>query len=208
MDFDRLTNEKLQTNAFDQWKDDEEEFERDYRLACKWAWELTQQPDKWLILDTETTGLDVSTAEIVQLALLRPDSSTLFETLLKPDGPISDGAARVHGLTAQRLKDAPGFVQIYPKLLEVLAGDLVIVCYNVGYDRPILFNACARAGLVTPANEWECAMEWYSKFVGDWNSYHQSYRWQRLPGGDHSAAGDCRATLRLIKKMAEAHHKQ
>lgn len=31
-----------------------------------------------------------------------------------------------------------------------------------------------------------------------------NYRWQRLPGGDHSALGDCWATLKVLQKMAES----
>lgn len=29
-------------------------------------------------------------------------------------------------------------------------------------------------------------------------------RWQPLPGGDHSALGDARATLAVLKRMAES----
>jgi DNA polymerase-3 subunit epsilon len=45
-------------------------------------------------------------------------------------------------------------------------------------------------------------MRQYAAFVGEWNEYHGNYRWQRLPGGDHSALGDARATLSLLKRMA------
>jgi DNA polymerase-3 subunit epsilon len=45
-------------------------------------------------------------------------------------------------------------------------------------------------------------MHWYSQWIGDWNDYHGNYKWQRLPGGDHSALGDCRATLAVLKQMA------
>ena len=50
---------------------------------------------------------------------------------------------------------------------------------------------------------WECAMHPYSQWVGDWNDYHGSYRWQRLPGGDHTAIGDCHATYAVLQRMAE-----
>jgi DNA polymerase-3 subunit epsilon len=43
----------------------------------------------------------------------------------------------------------------------------------------------------------------YAEFVGEWNDYHGNYRYQKLPGGDHTAVGDCRATLKVIKKMAK-----
>jgi DNA polymerase-3 subunit epsilon len=43
----------------------------------------------------------------------------------------------------------------------------------------------------------------YSKYVGEWNDYRKDFKWQKLQGGDHSALGDCRATLEVIKKMAK-----
>jgi DNA polymerase III subunit epsilon len=45
-------------------------------------------------------------------------------------------------------------------------------------------------------------MLWYSQWVGERNEYHGDYKWQRLPGGDHSALGDCKATLEVIEAMA------
>lgn len=43
----------------------------------------------------------------------------------------------------------------------------------------------------------------YSQFVGDWDRYRNAYRWQKLWGGDHTALGDCRATLARIAEMAK-----
>ncbi len=40
------------------------------------------------------------------------------------------------------------------------------------------------------------------KYMGEWNYYHQSYKWPKLQGGDHTAVGDCQATLRVINEMA------
>jgi hypothetical protein len=56
------------------------------------------------------------------------------------------------------------------------------------------------------ARRLACAMSNYASFVGEWNDYHGNYKWQRLPGGDHSAIGDCLATLELIKKMAASNY--
>jgi DNA polymerase III subunit epsilon len=51
---------------------------------------------------------------------------------------------------------------------------------------------------------YECAMLAYSDWIGNWNEYHGNNRWQRLPGGDHTALGDCRATLKVLRKIAAA----
>jgi DNA polymerase-3 subunit epsilon len=42
----------------------------------------------------------------------------------------------------------------------------------------------------------------HAEWVGEWDDYHRSFRWQKLQGGDHSALGDCLATLEIIKKIA------
>jgi DNA polymerase-3 subunit epsilon len=44
----------------------------------------------------------------------------------------------------------------------------------------------------------------YARFIGEWNSYYNSYKWQKLDGGDHTALGDCLATLEVIRVMAGA----
>ena len=59
---------------------------------------------------------------------------------------------------------------------------------------------------------WHCAMEAYAELYGDWNDYHQSYRWQKLSDAArvmnikasnlHSALGDCQTTLAVIQAMA------
>ena len=42
----------------------------------------------------------------------------------------------------------------------------------------------------------------YARFIGEWASWKDDYKWQKLPGGDHTALGDCIATLNIIKEMA------
>jgi len=180
----------------------QDQIKQDRKAAQEWAANLLTRHD-WLILDTETTGLNIHTAEIIEIALLRPDGSVLLNQRLKPRGAIESGASRTHGITLANLADCPSFSDIYLNLRAVLS-DLVVVCYNADYDQPILRNECRRAGLPDIENQWRCAMVKYAEFVGEWSEWHGNYRYQRLPGGDHSAIGDCRATLKLIQKMAAA----
>lgn len=82
-------------------------------------------------------------------------------------------------------------------------GGVRVIIFNSGYDWPLIEAACARHGLAVPAPSIvECAMMQYSTWVGDWNDYRGNYRWQKLPSGDHSALGDARATLKVLRTMA------
>jgi hypothetical protein len=186
-------------------------------------------PRSIIILDTETTGLQ--DAEIVQLGLLYPDGTTALDTLVRPsfDGLGCDGipadATCIHGITDAMVADAPSLFELLPQLEELMHGKTVIV-YNVAYDFDILLGCLYRRwrapdkaaaiwqdkrddsardkayAWLNGAPAWECAMQQYAQWYGEWNSYRGRYKWQRLPGGDHSAIGDCRACLSVLRKMA------
>ena len=70
---------------------------RDHNEATQWAHELLERPD-WVILDTETTGLDGS-AEIISITVMSSTGEILLDTLLKPSGCIPQDASAVNGIT-------------------------------------------------------------------------------------------------------------
>jgi len=169
--------------------------------AVLWAKGLLARKD-WVILDTETTGL-MSNDQVVQVGILAPDGAVLLDTLVQATCEMSSKAFMVHGISAKMLASAQGFAEVLPKIREI-AGNKYLVIFNGEYDTRMLVQSARAAGL--PAEDayfmWIDAMMPYAKFVGEWNDYYGNFRWQRLPGGDHSAIGDCKATLELIKRMA------
>jgi DNA polymerase-3 subunit epsilon len=179
---------------------------RDRNAAIEWAQELLARDD-WVILDTETTGLE-SDAEIISITIMSPAGEILLDTLLKPSICISQDASAVNGITDEMVADAPLFSDIFTRIQHVLAGKL-IVAYNADFDERMLMATCYRYKV--PYKEivvqngispWQCAMIQYAAYFGEWNHYYGNYRWQKLPKGDHTAKGDCLATLGLIHKMA------
>lgn len=52
----------------------------------------------YIILDTETTGLD-NTAEIVEISVINDQGEVLLDTLIKPTKPIPGDATAIHGIT-------------------------------------------------------------------------------------------------------------
>lgn len=195
--------------------------------AIEWAREMLAKPDEIRILDTETTGL--YGAEIVEIAVIDGHGNVLLNRRVKPSPegltqmvtPGGSGvcASDIHGITPELLANEPSFAAIYPELRTVLTGKELII-YNAGYDAPILRDEVKRIDPdydqlssdvgVLGYIECHCAMELYAAYYGEvrwergrgWNEWNWSYRWQKLSGGDHSALGDCQATLRLINGMA------
>ena len=171
--------------------------------AVRWARSLLSE-GTFVVLDSETTGLGTP-VDFVEVGVLSGRGEPLFDSLIKPSCPVEPGASRVHGRTIQSLMGERCFVEVYPDLLEALWGKRVVV-YNAPYDRRVWDTAVkglgARAALVGELAPWECAMRAYAAYVGE-RSKRGGYKNQKLVGGDHTALGDARVTLRLIRRMAE-----
>lgn len=173
--------------------------------ATEWARALlARDPSTWVILDTETTGLRYND-EVIQIGMIDGAGNVLIENqLVKPTCPISIEARQVHGIFPVHVENAPSFADVLPHLRAAVAGKLLVI-YNAEFDLRMLEQSARAHGqdLGLKMEMHTCAMKTYALWYGDWNDYHQSFRWQRLPGGDHSALGDCRSALELIRKMAE-----
>ncbi len=180
---------------------DFEDMLADYHSKAQvWAAGVLANKEDYVILDTETTGLQ--NAEFVQVSIIDLDGGVLLNTLAKPTCPIEPGAQNVHGISMEQLVAAPTYVDLYPQLEKTVNGR-TILAYNAAFDRGILENTARNHGapLLKPEG-WECVMLKYAEYYGEWNEYYESFRWQKLKGGDHSALGDCRATLDILKQMA------
>ncbi|XGV96003.1 MAG: exonuclease domain-containing protein [Leptolyngbya sp. BL-A-14] len=158
--------------------------------------------EDWVILDTETTGL--RNAEIIQIGVLSGGGEVLLDSLVKPTIPIPHKTSIIHGISDDQVQNAPTFPEIYPHFVDLIKNKAVVI-YNAQFDEAIFRYCCNRAHFNVPGfTELHCAMQWYAKWIGDWSDYHGNYRWPKLPGGDHSAIGDCHATLKVIQMMSNS----
>ena len=170
--------------------------------SIEWARGIFQQKENWLIFDTETTGID--RAEICQICLIDLDGQVLLDTLLKPTRPIPPGATAIHGITDAMVANEKSFTDIYPALVDIFANKQGLA-YNAQFDVRILNYSCQlhKLSLLEAVARTEDVMVPYSNYYGEPNPKKNSYKWQKLPSGDHSAKGDCLATLEVLKQMAK-----
>lgn len=104
-----------------------------------------------LAIDTETTGLDATTARVIEIAAIRVsgleiEGEPALEQLLRPDVPVPESASHIHGLTSDDLAACPRFADIAPALRDLMQ-EVVVIGHNVGYDLAILDREYARAAL-------------------------------------------------------------
>jgi len=90
----------------------------------------------YVVLDMETTGLDVSRSEIMEMGAVKIKNgreTEVFHTLIKPRRGISKASKKITGITEEMLEGQPTIEEVLPRFLEFL-GDAVIVAHNANFD--------------------------------------------------------------------------
>lgn len=104
-----------------------------------------------IVLDTETTGLEISQDHrIIEIGCVelrsRRVSGNDFHRYVNPERAIDLGARDVHGLDSTFLADKPRFAELAEALWEYLTGAELII-HNASFDLAFLDAEFARAGL-------------------------------------------------------------
>ncbi len=92
-----------------------------------------------VVLDTETTGLNVSDGhriiEIGGIEILNRRISTenRFHRYINPQRDIEAGALEVHGITAEFLADKPSFEEISEDFVQFISGAQLLI-HNAAFD--------------------------------------------------------------------------
>lgn len=103
-----------------------------------------------VIFDLETTGVNITTDRIIEIALIKilPSGEQIRKRkLINPQMPVPAGAVAVHGISDEMLKDAPTFKAVANELKQFLDG-CDLGGYNSNrFDIPLLVEEFLRAGI-------------------------------------------------------------
>ena len=98
-------------------------------------------------IDLETTGINLGTDRIVEIAIVKilPDKSrSIKRKLINPGIPIPPESSEVHGITDEMVKDAPEFRQVANEIKQILDG-CDLAGYNSNrFDIPLLVEEFLR----------------------------------------------------------------
>jgi len=100
--------------------------------------------------DLETTGTNLATDRIVEIAMIKifPDKTNAAKhKLINPQMPIPKSSSDIHGITDEKVKDAPVFKQVANELKQFI-DDADISGYNSNrFDIPLLMEEFLRVGI-------------------------------------------------------------
>ncbi len=103
-----------------------------------------------VVLDTETTGLEASKGHrIIEIGCVemvnRRITRNNLHLYINPEREVDEGAAAVHGMTWDDLRDKPTFAQIVDQFLDFCRGAEIII-HNASFDTGFLDAELARLG--------------------------------------------------------------
>ena len=118
---------------------------------------------KYIILDTETTGLEVKQGHrVIEIGAVllndRKKSEDHFHSYINPSRLIDEEASKVHGITNADLEDKPSFDEIAEEFLEFVEGSTLVI-HNAPFDVGFLNNELKLASTSYPMLEDICEIE-------------------------------------------------
>ena len=118
---------------------------------------------KFIILDTETTGLEVHQGHrIIEIGAVllndRKKSEEHFHSYLNPSRLIDEEASKVHGIMNEDLLDKPYFEEVAEEFLEFIDGSTLVI-HNAAFDVGFLNHELKLASSKYPMLEDICEIE-------------------------------------------------
>lgn len=154
-----------------------------------------------IFLDTETTGLSRK-SKIVEFAIIVQDSVTeevIYKgsTLINPGIPIPEEAHNIHGITDDKVKDAPKIKdsEVYKVFKKYNIAENYIIIHNSAFDLTILYyhDIIIHTKLI---DSLSCARKIFPNF--------KNHKLNELVQGceqDHRALSDCEMVMTLLSDM-------
>ncbi len=166
------------------------------------------QKGEVVVYDTETTGLDLSKDETVQLAAIRLDKdgnvTDVFERMIVPTVEIGAGARETHGFDLDYIKENGG-VTAKQALIEFSAfvkGAVLVGHNSTRFDAPLLARQLKDNGLppLDIRGEYD-TLAIAKEFHADLPDFRLStlcFKWDIINEAAHDAYGDIVATGKVL----------
>ena len=118
---------------------------------------------KLIVLDTETTGLEVDQGHrVVDIGAIvlkdRKKTNEYFQSYVNPERLIDREAQKIHGISNEQLEKEPKFSEIAESFLEFVQ-DSVLIIHNAPFDLGFLNTELQRASSNYPKLEEICEIE-------------------------------------------------
>ena len=96
---------------------------------------------KYVVIDTETTGIDIKRDAILSIACIKIRNFrivNIYNAFIDGEVKIPEESKKYHHIEEYHLKDKPKIYEIIPDLIKFIGADAVIVGHHIKFDLDIL----------------------------------------------------------------------
>lgn len=134
-------------------------------------------PSKIVVFDTETTGHNCNSDEILQFSAIDGEGNILLNTYIRPYLHEAWPAAEyINHISQAMVQDAPQLHELIPKIRGIFDSAELLISYNGKFDMGFL-ECC---GVDFTSKEHFDVMLEFAPIFGEWNEHFQDYTWQKL----------------------------
>jgi len=164
----------------------------------------------FVILDTETTGLEASMGDkIISLAALKIRNSLIQENefldeLINPERDIPWESVKIHHITDEHVRGKPTLPELQSKI-NLFLKKSILIGHNIEFDKKFIYQDAANSDLSRRMKKITSIDTIYltAALYPDLENYDLSYLCEHfnIRTNDqirHSALGDCWITARLF----------
>ena len=154
-------------------------------------------PDDYIILDLETTGLDPSSNEILEIAAIKYHLGVevdLYHTYIQPIGKIPPEITEINGITYSTVYGSPSLSDIANDFLHFISGH-TLLGYNIPFDMAFLQTRLQRQLSNHLIDVLPIAQQC---FPTKNHKLETLKNFLQLPYKSHSALEDCRTTYKVL----------
>lgn len=165
--------------------------------------------ERFLSIDLETTGLDPSKNEILELGMVRMEMGDVcarYNQLFNPTGPIPRMITQLTGIRPEDCEGQPSLGEKFPEIVEFLEDDW-IVAHNADFDFGFLQKAWERFmpdSVPVPSFKILDTLE-LSRLLLHWLPNHRLEtvaEYLKIPSKpNHRALNDAEATALIFKEL-------
>jgi DNA polymerase-3 subunit epsilon len=159
-------------------------------------------------IDLETTGINISTDRIVEIAIVKimPDGTRVPKRkLINPLMPIPASSSAIHGITDDMVKDAPSFKQVANEMKQFM-DSCDLGGYNSNrFDIPMLIEEFLRIGMdfQTEGRKFVDVQKIFHMMEQRTLSAAYKFYCQKILEGAHSAEADASATWEVLEAQVK-----
>jgi DNA polymerase-3 subunit epsilon len=163
-----------------------------------------------VFFDLETTGVNIATDRIVEIAVLKvfPNGNKESKTwLVNPEMEIPQGSIDVHGITNEKVALEPTFKELAKEVSEMMLGCDLAGFNSNRFDIPLLAEELMRAGIdfdMKGRKAIDVQVIFHKKEQRTLGAGYKFYCGKELEGA-HGAAADTNATYEILKAQLDTY---